>query len=162
MDERAFQDHQSAGIQRRVRVDELVADARALAATGVPFRHQGRGVEGLDCVGFIIYLMSQRGVVDVDDFRRDYGRLPMAELVETIAKLCAPIAEPREGAMVLIRWPGEGRPAHAALLVEDARGIGLNLIHCYKNAGGIVEHGFRGLWPKRADSYWLLPWVSYE
>lgn len=52
--------------------DSVVSAARALV--GVPFRHQGRTVRGLDCLGTVVRALSCAGL-RIED-KRDYPREP--------------------------------------------------------------------------------------
>lgn len=143
-------------MSKLVAVDSLVATARELVSERVGYLHQGRTSHGLDCIGMILYILSKHGVLPVDFERRNYGRLPMGELLEKTSIYCKKIEEVRDGCMVLIRWPGEKRPAHVALYANG------NLIHCYAAAGRVVEHGFRAPWTRWANGFYELPGVSYE
>lgn len=140
----------------RLSPTQFIMEARILVASRIKYRHQGRNLNGLDCLGLIVYILTKHELLPNDFSRTNYGRLPMAELAEKAALLCERIEKPVDGCMVLIRWPGEKRPAHAAIYAYD------NLIHCYAIMGRVVEHGYRGKWPQWADSFWKLPGIDYE
>lgn len=140
----------------RVQVEALIQTARELARQNVKYLHQGRGLNGLDCIGMVLYILSKHRVLPVDFERRNYGRLPMEELLQKATLYCERIEVPVNGCMVLIRWPGERRPAHVALYADG------NLIHCYATIGKVVEHGYRKNWVKWTDSFYRLPGVIYE
>lgn len=135
---------------------ELIESARELMRAKTRYLHQGRTVNGLDCVGLIICILNKHGVLPADFERRNYGRLPTGELLSKAKSYCQQIPSPVTGCMVLVRWPGELLPAHTALYVDG------NLIHCYARVKKIVEHGFRKPWTQWADSYYKLPGVIYE
>jgi cell wall-associated NlpC family hydrolase len=141
---------------RQVKPVELIVAARELVTLRTPYLHQGRTLYGLDCIGMIIYLLNKLELLPKGFERTDYGRLPMAELLEKAAAYCKEVPEPRDGCMVLIAWPGDQRPSHAALYADG------NLIHCYAGIGKVVEHGHRKKWKDWTDSYWELPGVIYE
>jgi cell wall-associated NlpC family hydrolase len=136
--------------------DELIAVARELVVACVPFRHQGRTLAGLDCIGCVLYVCTRVGVLPQDFERRNYGRLPQAELLQKAATYCSPLTRALPASLILIRWPGDSTPSHAALCT------GPNLIHSYNAVGRVVEHGYRGHWVKRTASIWALPGVRYE
>lgn len=140
----------------RVQAEVLIETARSLARLKVPYLHQGRNLNGLDCIGMVLYVLSKHDVLPPDFERRNYGRLPMGELLDKTSVYCEKIESPINGCMVLIRWPGERRPAHVALYADG------NLIHCYATVKKVVEHGFRAPWTRWADSYYKLPGVIYE
>lgn len=127
---------------------EIVAAARGWV--GVPFRHQGRDREaGVDCVGLVIVVAQELGLVPANFERNDYGRLPTrGELDAKIMQHCTP-TELTPGCVCAIRWNKE--LAHVAIFTGDT------LIHSYESVGKVVEHGFRGRWVRLVDSTWRLP-----
>lgn len=136
---------------------ELIAQARGWV--GVPFRHQGRGRAGVDCAGFLVALMQAAGELPRDYYEPgNYGRAPARDLTEVVRRYCVPAARAPgfPGALVLIRWPKDRLPSHVGLCT------GATLIHCYQREGGVVEHGYRGPWPRVTHSLWRMPGVRYE
>lgn len=139
-----------------VSVMELTVAARKLVEKKVPYRHQGRTLEGLDCIGMVLYLLNELKLLPHGFERQNYGRLPLAELLDKAARYCEEIDQPVDGCMVLITWPGDKMPSHCALYSAG------NLIHCYASARRVVEHGYRKNWVRWTDSAWKLPGVTYE
>lgn len=138
-----------------IKPEVLIETARELARKKVRYLHQGRSLSGLDCIGMILYILAEHKVLPADFERRNYGRLPMSELLEKTSVYCEKIEKPVNGCLVLIRWPGERRPAHAALYADG------NLIHCYATVRKVVEHGYRQRWVDWTDSFYKLPGVIY-
>lgn len=136
---------------RPVSAEALIAEARKWL--GTPYKHQGRGANGLDCVGLVIRVAEDLKLLP-DTFSRNYGRLPRPELIAQARQICTPIETPEPGCLVLIRWPKERVPAHAALCT------GPNLIHADRYHGSVVEHGYRKHWVTWTDSLWRIPGVS--
>lgn len=133
--------------------DEVIAEARSWV--GVPFMHQGRSRQGVDCVGLAIVVGQKLQLIPPNFERRDYGRLPSrGELAQKIQQHCKPLSAPTPGCLLAMRWNTE--TAHVAICTGD------NLIHSYERIGRVVEHGFRGPWLKFVDSVWALPGVKYE
>lgn len=159
MDPRNPQNH--PGTLALVEPARLIAEARELLADraahrpAVPFRHQGRSRRGLDCVGLILYVCKQVGILPEELERADYGRLATDQLVDRTATYCRCVDTPGEAVLVLIRWPREKRAGHAALCTGET------LIHCDAIYGRVVEHGYRGIWLKQTASLWHLPGVNY-
>jgi hypothetical protein len=123
---------------------------------GVPFKHQGRSRFGVDCIGFPIAVLRElellpAGFSDV----RDYGRQPDGLMQPIVERYCRNLAVPVLGCLVLIRWPRGAQAGHAAFCA------GGSLIHSYQRAGGVVEHGFRGVWRAKLHSAWALPGIDY-
>lgn len=138
-----------------ITADDLIDEARRL--TGTPYLHQGRSGQGVDCIGLVLCVCEALGTLPREFERRNYARLPQAELVLRTAHHCTPApCPPREpGLMLLIRWPGAEYASHTAIFA------GQTLIHCYAQAGRVVEHGYRGHWPARTESAWRLPGIAY-
>lgn len=140
-----------------ITADDFITQARALI--GVPWRHQGRTQWGVDCIGLIdlafkgagIDWAQLMGVVD----KRDYARSAHPDLLCMVRKYCDPIAEPIDGCLIVMRFPGEQYPRHFGVY---ARG---NVIHADSRSGHVVEHGYRGVWKRCQHSFWRIPGVSY-
>lgn len=103
---------------------------------------------GLDCIGFFLLSSSRVGLLPLDFERRDYGRAPNDALEERLAHHCDRLETAEAGAIVAIKWPGDRRAGHIALCAGE------NLIHCYSDMGGVVEHGYRGAWLRWTKSIW--------
>lgn len=127
----------------------LVLEARALV--GVPFRHQGRNVTGIDCLGLLLLAGSRAQVLDSSIERADYGRAPHAALEERLAYHCDRLELVEPGAVIAIKWPGDIRAGHVAIATPGGQ-----MIHSYSVAGGVVEHGYRGHWPRWTKSIWWI------
>lgn len=130
----------------------LVAEARRWL--GTPYRHQARGPHAFDCVGLVIRVADDLKLVP-DTFVRNYGRLPRPELIEQARRICTAIDQPEPGCLVLIRWPREKLPAHAALFTGE------NLIHSDRFHAKVVEHGYRKHWVTWTHSLWRIPGVMH-
>lgn len=132
----------------------LVAAARELI--GTPYRHQGRDLRGLDCVGLWLVLLDRFAILTRDQFARaDYSRLPGPILAQQCARHCDRIAAPEPGCLILIQWPGEPLPAHAAVATPE------NMIHAHAQAGRVLEHGYRAPWNRWTHSLWWFRGVAH-
>ncbi len=127
---------------------------------GVPYRHQGRGPEGLDCLGLLLCVAAELDLRDGQGMpliaydRRDYGWRPDGAAFE--ADLAAQLRRgdaPEPGDILLFRLMNN--PQHVAIFsaLPDGRP---GLIHAYAPAGRVVEHGFDGPWPKRLHAVFCL------
>lgn len=144
-------DHPGTGVAAA----ELIAAARALI--GKPYKHQGRGPSGFDCIGLILNIAQPRGLLARAPGHADYGRVGQPELERIVRENCdqlPPWSVAPAGAMVLIRWPGANFAQHCALCAGET------LIHCCGIMGKVVEHGYRGPWLKRTQSLWWIPGVT--
>ena len=138
-------------VQTRTPTD-VIAEARRWV--GVPFRHQGRDANGIDCVGLPIVIGSSLGLVhEAFDVAR-YGRTPTGELIGRLQGYCTRLPAAVPGCLVVIAWTKVA--AHVGLCTGDT------LIHAYESVGRVVEHGYRGRWVRMTHSAWALPGVTYE
>lgn len=123
---------------------------------GVPFRHQGRSRDGVDCVGLPIVIGAALGVFPPSVLATDmtnYGRLPTGEIIERLREYrCAQLEAPRPAALIVIAW--QRLAAHIAVCT------GPTMIHAYESVGRVVEHGYRGRWLRLTHSVWALPGVA--
>lgn len=130
--------------------------AQARDWRGVKFLHQGRTRHGADCLGYIAGLMAELGSPTFLQYLPvNYARSAQPLLLERLAQVSREIPL-QPAALVLIRWPKEAHPSHAAIYTGE------NLIHCTQENGKVVEHGYRGAWVKRTASIWALPLVGYS
>ena len=133
----------------------VVAEARRWL--GTRYRHQGRvrGV-GVDCLGLLICVARELGVVAADFDINGYSRQPDGD---TFQRGCEHYmqaitrAEALPGDVVSIAFGGH--PMHAAILGDYAHG-GLSLIHALANARKCVEHRFDDVWQSRVAGWYRM------
>lgn len=122
------------------------ADVTAAARSylGVPWRHQGRSREGIDCAGLVIKVAHELGLFDFDT--ADYSRQAKDE---TMLALCrehlvdVALAGARPGDVPVMRF---GTNRHIGIFGDYVHG-GLSLIHAYSNhPRRVVEHRFGDDW----------------
>lgn len=133
---------------------EVVRVARTWV--GVPFLHQGRARNGVDCVGLPIVVLNELGAIEADFEIRDYSRMPNGETLEKrLIAHCTPLPKYVPGCLVAIQW--QRTLAHVAIYSDTD-----TLIHSLERQGKVIEHGFRGMWRTRyAQGAWALPGVKY-
>ena len=136
---------------------DVVAEARTWL--GTPWHHQAsvKGV-GCDCIGFV------RGVAE-----KFVGSVPLAldytptwhlyraepRMYLGFKRQCKEIAPEEAGAAdILLFGAGKGPAHHCAFLTVQS-----SLIHCYQEAGHVVEHGFSPLWRPRLRHAFRLPGI---
>lgn len=133
--------------------DKLVAAARA--CVGTPWRHQGR-VPGqhLDCVGLVWYTGVSAGLLPRERDFTTYGRMPQPERMGEILANFFTIHRPtpanlKPGSILWLKILGD--PMHLAIYTGET------IIHAVSSGPAqVVEHGFRGPWPKRIHA--ILEW----
>lgn len=120
--------------------DAIVAAARSWV--GVPFRHQGRTRDGVDCLGMVI------GVAEAVGFRvpahvrdaRDYERQPNAGTLRAgLDGLLVPVARSGAGPGAVLLMAYSRTPQHLAV-VTRRRGDELTIVHVTEKMGRGVEH----------------------
>lgn len=133
---------------------EVVRVARTWV--GVPFRHQGRDRNGVDCVGVPIVVLAELGAVERDFEILDYPRQPHHDILERrLIAHCTRLPHAVPGCLIAIRW--HRTLAHVALYTDTD-----TLIHALEHRARVIEHGFRGMWRTRfAQGAWALPGVRY-
>jgi hypothetical protein len=123
--------------------ESVVAHARSWL--GVPFRHQGRDRNGVDCAGLVICLGRELGLLpkdfDVNGYRRSPDGTMLAECDKHLD--IAPIAQAH---VAVMRFSEE--PQHIALLVPYRHG-GLAVLHALERSGKVVEHRIDSVWRDR-------------
>jgi len=130
----------------------IVEEARTWV--GVPFRHQGRSRQGIDCIGLPIMICRELGLLPKDFETSTYGRLPTGEMIDRLGEQCIASDVVVPGSLIVIAWTKTA--AHVGICT------GANMIHAYETVGKVVEHGYRGRWVRMTHSAWKLPGVIYE
>jgi hypothetical protein len=111
----------------------------ALRYLGTPFRHRGRTVSGLDCVGLVVLVARELGL-EVQDLKL-YGREPTGELLQGIFREHLgppkPAGRPLEiDDVLLLQLPGQLDQGHAGLVCPHPYGQGI--IHSYAEVGRVI------------------------
>lgn len=108
---------------------------------GVPFRHQGRTMAGLDCVGLVILAARDVGYNDYVEFA--YGREPRQDRLQKTLRehIGEPLDRPpRVNDIVLLRLPHSRAPSHVGIICEHPHGLGI--IHAYGEIGMVKKQRF--------------------
>lgn len=118
----------------------FIAAARDLV--GVPFRHRGRSLRGVDCVGVVALALSSQGRVVAD--RAHYGRNPANDGLREVCRehFGDPIAELRAGDVALIAHHADPRcrePNHVGVLFDHPNG-GLAMVHALAQNKRVIAH----------------------
>lgn len=136
---------------------QLIYSARGLK--GVPWKHQGRSVFGVDCIGLVALSFEKAGVdlpslLGLQD-SRNYGRNAHPEMLRLVRETCESISTPIDGCLIVMKFPGEEYPRHFGIYAQG------NVIHADSRSRCVVEHGYRGIWKRCEHSLWKIPGVSY-
>ena len=103
---------------------------------GVPWRHRGRSMVGIDCIGLLVLSIQDIGGT-VND-RLDYGREPHRDGLqeELISQLNQVDRQPQVNDVVVARLRRNSAPVHVGIIAPYPQGLGV--IHTYGDAGKVV------------------------
>lgn len=139
------------------------ADVTAAARSflNVPFRHQGRSRDGIDCVGLVTFGVARAlglSGYDVSTYRRYPKAIGDVLIEDECAREMTEIdpAEMRPGDVALF-WYGHTR--HLAV-VADYHAGGLSIVHAYEPAGKVIETRLDDVWRRRLCAVYRLPGVA--
>lgn len=131
-------------------MNDVVLQARQWL--GVPFRHQGRGRNGCDCLGLLmgiageLSLLARDGRLFAHWDETNYGHLPDAKkLYQSLAQALQETAKAKMSAGDVVLMDVEGRVQHLGVLSPYPYG-GLALIHAYAPFRKVVEHRLTPEW----------------
>lgn len=143
-------------------MNKVIERARELVAAGVPFLHQGRDFNGIDCVGCLVYAF-EHPLDDVPGYPRDPYR---GELDRQLARIFGTalqeaevtkggeclrrinVDELREGDVVSMQYRGPVR--HVGIIACHPIYPGhLSLIHTDAMVGKVTEHLLDDMWVDR-------------
>jgi cell wall-associated NlpC family hydrolase len=107
---------------------------------GVPYAHQGRSRErGLDCIGLVVCVAQDLGVMPAGADRSGYGRQPSGALLQSaLSEHMQKIERPQmmPGDVVCVAF--DKFPQHVGVLGNYAYG-GLSIIHANAKRGKVIE-----------------------
>lgn len=134
----------------------------ALALIGVPWVHGQASQHGVDCVGFLVILGRNTGILAADyappPYPRDWALHQQEEWLcaelETLGAQQVPIGDARAGHIVVFRHGLVG--SHAGVLVSGPR-----LVHASLPAGKVVAHGFKLARHRNVCAAYTFPGVVY-
>lgn len=130
----------------------FIAAARSMRDT--KFRHRGRSIRGVDCIGLIALGLAAVGRT-IDD-RKRYGRHPERDGLLGVCEthLGDPVDDMRAGDVVAMSWrEEEGTPLtnHVGILFDYPTG-GLAIVHALKAKERVVEHRLSDEWVALIDA----------
>lgn len=144
---------------------DVIAEARRWL--GVRWAHQGRGRDGVDCVGLLIvvarglHLLSDARLAQIEHETCGYSRYPRGpELRLWCRRELAEIAPETAGPADVLLFRIDEDPQHLGLLGEHAT-AGQTLIHAYAlGPRRVIETRFDALWRGRVAAAFALPGVG--
>ena len=109
---------------------------------GVPFLHQGRSRDGVDCGGLLIVVGREAGVEILEPLT--YSMSPDPAVIRAPLEMhCAviPVADALPGDVLWLSFAGE--PRHVAIVSD------IGMIHAWAGPGKVVEHRIDATWQRR-------------
>ena len=122
----------------------IVAEARAWL--GVPWRHQGRTRQGIDCAGLVVLVGRALGLCDYDTSA--YGRRPAGQGFVQHFRACMDgigIPEARPGDVLV--FADAAYPCHCGFLTTKHDQP--HLLHAHALRRKVIEEPYAGEWPAR-------------
>jgi cell wall-associated NlpC family hydrolase len=137
-------------------VDNFIAEARAYL--GVPWVHQGRSRDGIDCLGLVVQAarVSHANTVDL----RDYAAQAHDE---TMLQVChqhmdrVQTSDLLPGDVVIAKY---GNQRHMAIVTDYPVAGELALLHASSIYGKVVEHRLDATWRRLLLAAFRLRGVS--
>jgi cell wall-associated NlpC family hydrolase len=122
--------------------DTVVAGARAYL--GVPWRHQGRSLRGLDCAGLVVLVARDLGLADYD--ATGYGRRAQGfGFVEHFRGNMDAVAVPDGRPGDVLVFADQAYPCHCGFLTSR-HGVP-HLLHAHATRRQVIEEPYAGEWP---------------
>jgi cell wall-associated NlpC family hydrolase len=133
-------------------MNDIVLEARTYI--GVPWVHQGRSRDGVDCLGLAILVAQTVRGYQFD--MRDYAAQAMDE---TMQAKCLEHMDPiglsdlAPGNVVVIKFENQ---RHMAIVGDYPIAGHFSLIHANSKLGKVVEHRLDSVWRRLIMSAWAL------
>jgi len=132
----------------------------ALQYDRVPWKHQGRREDSIDCLGLIVMTAVDIGLDGAERFKefetRNYSRLPPNRLaIELLAAGMLRAPGIQVGCVGLFAQPGT-YPSHLAIFGDG------DMIHASALEKRVVRHGYVHPWPSQLRGIFAYPGVIYE
>jgi cell wall-associated NlpC family hydrolase len=125
--------------------EEFIREARKYL--GVPWRHQGRTIHGVDCIGVIIAPLISLGVLrqedDIHNYKRDPEGRRLVEMLHEHARRLPKVECARPGDLLVLRFTSE--PQHLVLVTRATR-FGPHVLHAAGQGSVVVEHFLNEHW----------------
>lgn len=141
------------------------ADIAKVASSfeGVPYRHQGRSRNGVDCAGLIIMTAWEAGVLDATWDFRAYRREPSGQEMHQLLQELAvrDLKGPRLGNIVMMSEISPRYPHHLGVLVQPlSPGRELGLVHAHATSRKVIVHDYEEFWRSKSLRFWDFPQVA--
>lgn len=137
-----------------MRGEDIVTEARRWI--GYRWRHQGRGPDGVDCIGLLIVVADALGVPH-HDVRGYDRRATSTALLDEFAHALDPVALPDVRPGDILVFAETSYPCHAGFRSE--RHGAAHIIHAHAARRCVLEEPLVAPWPDRLRAAWRIPGV---
>lgn len=118
---------------------QFIAEARTYL--GCPWRHQGRTVSGIDCVGLIVAPLITLGILseldDVRDYKRDPEGRRLVDMLHRFARRLPNARQSQAGDILALKFTTE--PQHLVIVTRTTP-HGPHILHAAGEGRTVVEH----------------------
>ena len=93
---------------------------------GIPYKHLGRGMDGLDCWGLIVRIYADKGVevFDLQEYEKEWARRGQNIIVDNYYENWQKVRSMELGDVMLLHYPRPESPvSHAGLYLGNNRFI---------------------------------------
>lgn len=149
-----------------ITTSDIVACARM--RVGKPFAHQGRGEQGLDCLGLLLDIAHElrlplRNGAAIPNDIPTYGARPDALLLKArLDEVLEPVMVDALHPADIVLLKVDGSPRHLAILSDYPMHGELGMIHAYAPARQVIEHRYDAYWRAQTYAAYRLPRVTYN
>lgn len=124
---------------------------------GIPYKHHGRDVSGLDCWGLLILIYADLGhkLIDITDigetdYIQGWAKAGKRYLIENYHRQWGKIDRPIPLCAVAFR-NDDSEMVHVGVMLDDDR-----FIHCRIKGGVVISHISEAVWSKKLVGFYLL------
>ncbi len=117
---------------------------------GVPFKHQGRSLEGLDCYGLLILVYRDLGIdlFDLERYEQDWSQNGADHFIDNYHLQWEPVDKSRSFDVVLFK-DCKGLVNHAGIVLSKGR-----FIHSCFNAGTVINRLSDRQWNRQIHGFY--------
>lgn len=120
---------------------------------GIPYKHRGRDLAGLDCWGLNILIYRQIfnvELLDLDNYEQDWAKKGNDFFLENYAKQFKQVKKPEKFDIILIYSADKRMVNHSGIVLDNG-----NFIHCIK-AGVVISRLGDRIWKDRIQGFYRL------
>lgn len=120
---------------------------------GIPYKHRGRDLTGLDCWGLPILIYRDIfgiELLDLDNYEQDWAKEGKNLFLENYTKQFEQIKKPEKLSIILFYSADKKIVNHSGIYLENGK-----FIHCIK-AGVVISRLMDKIWKNRIQGFYRL------